>query len=178
MNCRAFRRAVLTARAADRTGAQLELIALHEQRCAACARLRAQVDALEGALQAIPPAAPPEGFTGAVMCRLPQAEQSPRGSWVDRVFGPLRPPAPLVTLQQAVAAAALLLMLGSVGMLLGHTRLQQPSAPAAVVAVAERPGGSVIEVDQEFINELIIRHQGAAAMQPLSDGDGMRLVAY
>lgn len=178
MSCRAFRRIVLSTRAADRTGAQAELITAHERHCPACARLRAQVDALEGALNAIGHPSPPEGFTGAVMARLQHAEQSPRASWVDRVFGPLRPPAPLLTVQQAIAAAALVLMLGSVGMLLGHNRLQAPDAPPATMAVADRPGGSVIEVDQEFINELILRHQGAAAMQPLSDGDGMRLVAY
>lgn len=176
MNCRAFRRVVFTTRAAERTAAQFELLTAHERRCAACARLRGQVDALEGALHGMDPVAPPQGFTGAVMARVQQAEQTPRGSWVDRVFGTLRPPAPLVTVQQAIAAAALMLMLGSVGMLLGHNRTQEANPPVATVAVTER--GAVIEVDEEFINELIIRHHGAAAMQPLSDGDGMRLVAY
>ncbi len=178
MDCRIHKQLVLTTRIAERTESQLEWLAAHELRCESCARFRAEADATADLLRMLAAQPAPEGFSASVMARV-QAERHPaHAPWYETLFGVLRAPAPLVSMRQAMAAAALVLMLASAGMWLGHDRLNLPGMPAPTVTVASRAGGQVIQVDKEFVDELIARHQGAAAMQPLSDGDGMRLVSY
>jgi len=44
------------------------------------------------------------------------------------------------------------------------------------VTVAE--GGSAIQGDAEFVQELVRRHQTSDTIQPVPEDEGMRLVSY
>ena len=178
MDCRKYRKIILTTREADRTDSQLEYLGSHELHCEECARFGAEAKAMEGMLRAVPSEPAPQDFTRGVMARVEALDESAPASWYERVFGSLRAPAPMFSARQAIAVAALVLMMVSVGMLLGHGRLGVPPDAPPTISVASAPGGSVIEMDSEFVNELVARHQGAASLQPLPDDEGMRLVSY
>ena len=178
MDCRQCRKLIMTTRGLDRTQADLERIAAHQLRCEACTSFLAKAAALESLLQTGPaPVAPPD-FTRRVMERARASREPARAAWHEALFGALRVPSPPVTLRQAVAAVALVLMVVSVGLWVGQGIGVRPGAQTPTISVAESGNGQVIQMDKAFVEEVIARHQSAAAMQPLSDDDGMRLVSY
>jgi len=178
MGCRKFREFVMTTRGADRTQADVERLAGHALHCQACASFATKAEALEQLLQTSPaPAAPPD-FTSRVMNQVRTSAEPARVGWYEALFGSLRAPAPAIGLRQAVASVALVLMVASLGLWVGHHRGALPGGPASTISVAGAADGQVIQVDRAFVEEVIARHQSAAAMQPLSDDDSMRLVSY
>jgi len=178
MDCRQFRQLVMTTRLADRTQADLERLAAHELHCESCKAFGVKAEGLDALLAGVPAAPAPSDFTRQVMGRISQAQEARHEGWYERVFGSLRPPAPAFGFGQAVAVAALALMVVSLGLWVGGGRSAVLDNGAPTVAVAGSTAGQVIQMDKAFVEEVVARHQGAAAMQPLSDDESMRLVSY
>lgn len=176
MDCRSFETLIVGTRGRDRTDSQRAAMADHAAHCARCADLAACMRRIEGALDALPRDPAPDALSDGIMARVRQSAPQP-AHWHQRWLGALRPPAPALSLSHAMAAAALVVMLASVGALAWHHRSAAPASPATV-AIATRAGGPVIEVDRQFVDSLVARHQAAAALQPLSDDESMRLVSY
>jgi anti-sigma factor RsiW len=176
MNCREFEALVVGARDRDRSPADMEALARHARHCPGCAALQAQMERVEAALDGLAPAPAPAGFSAAVLERVRATGSHRPAPWHERLLGALRPPTPLVAFPQAAAVAALVLMIVSAGVVALHQH--GTVAGPSTVAVAEAPGGPVIEMDSQFADALVAAHQSAAAGQPLSDDESMRLVSY
>jgi hypothetical protein len=174
MDCRKFEALVVGARDRDRTPVESAGLAEHALQCAPCAALQERMARLEAALDGLSEVAAPPDFTAAVMARARSRRRT--SPWYEGVLGALRPPAPVLALSRAAAVAALALMVASAGLLAWHHR-GVPGAPPTVT-LASSQGGPVIEMDSQFAEALVARHQSEAAMQPLSDDESMRLVSY
>lgn len=178
MKCHQFEKLIMTTRDADRSEADEERLTGHALNCARCAKLREQTGALEELLRASATDTAPDGFTQGVMARVEALREPAPPPWYDRMFGSLKAPAPLVSVSHGLAAAALILMIVSVGALVVQQRVPGSIVPSQGTAVVCTPDGYVIEGDNEFIEDLVERHRMADSMGPLSDDEGMRLVTW
>ena len=176
MKCTDCRKLIATTRMGERSAADAEGIATHTLGCPECAEFTRKMDSLAGLLADTTQAKAPVDFTAAVMKRIELERVPAHSPWYERVFGTLRAPSPMISLQQAVSVTTLVLMIASAGMLVMYERAN-PGAPAhEVVTVAE--GGSAIEGDAAFVQELVRRHQTSDTIQPVPEDEGMRLVSY
>lgn len=177
MDCREFEALVVGARERDRTPSEEASIADHARQCERCAALATSVQRMERALDGLPSHDAPSHLTASIMERV-RAARPHEAHWHERWLGALRPPAPAISLSHGLAAIALAIMVLSAGALALHHRGADPLGGPPTVSIAAGAGGPVIEVDSQFVDSLVARHQAAAARQPLSDDESMRLVAY
>jgi anti-sigma factor RsiW len=171
MDCRKYRRLVMTTRSDDRTPDEARLVATHAAECADCASLGAEVAGLEQVLRATPTVGAPDGFTARVMARVEQMEEPSRPGLLARLLSALKVPAPSFSFAQVAAAGVLIIVLGVAGGYLAHHSAPAGIANPAGVEVAQQG------LDSEAMDELLVRHEGASSAQPLSDDQGMRLVS-
>lgn len=176
MRCTEFRQLTMTTRASERTEADCERLAAHALHCETCAEYAEQALRLEGLLGGIEPVTTSEDFTARVMAGVAELDAPPTASWYERVFGALRAPAPVLPVRQALATAALALLLVSGGLLVTQQRQTQDPAKPGTVIIAD--GNRQVEADEKFVQELICRHENARPLQPLSEDEGLRLVGY
>ena len=170
MRCRHFRQLILTTRDGELSGAQLERVSAHRERCEACARCEAETRAAEQLLRSLGETArAPEDFTGRVMARVRVCPQPAHGMWFERVFGAFKAPAPAFSLRKGLAVAAVALMVASAGVFVNHGADQVPSKPGQRTELAT-------SVDRE-VDEMVYRHEVASSTQLLPDDEGMRLVS-
>jgi len=176
MDCRQCRDVIRTTQSHERDDALCEALSAHCRRCPQCARFAIRTGGLQALLgEPEQQAAPPE-FTRGVMAAVSGLDKPARTSWLDRLIGPLRAPAPLVSLRQVTAVAALVLMVATGSLLLQRTlgtRFPTDSPATTIAATTD-----VADMDKAFLDELVRRHQAAGVVQPLAEDEGMRLVSY
>ncbi len=176
MKCTECRRLAATTRKHERTAAEAEKLAAHTLKCVDCAEYVREMEAIQGLLRSVGQEAAPDDFASMVMKRVERESVPAHSGWFERLFGTLRAPSPVIPLRQAVSVAALVLMLASAGMLVMYERENSGTPAHGTVTVAE--GGSAIQGDAEFVQELVRRHQTSDTIQPVPEDEGMRLVSY
>lgn len=181
MDCRTFRKTLLTIRPADRDPSVCALLDRHEADCVDCAAFRRREEAVAAVLAKSPVSAAPTGFADKVMSRVDAGQAPSVSSWTDWLLGPLRAPSPGLSYAHAAGIAIVVVMLATAGLFVAHgvgPAADLPTAP--VIAATSAPGGPAAApvIDKESMDELIRRHQGSSVSQPLSDDEGMRLVSF
>lgn len=127
----------------------------HLSECAACDRIRRDLDSLRQTLQALPTRQPSANFDAALAQRLALTQRPPpHPTWRDRL--PFRRPLPL--LRPAFALGVALAAVGGVLFLPTH-----PPVPDTTAAVAAH------SADHAFVADCVAQHRRDAAGDPLAD---------
>lgn len=172
MECKSFRKQLMVSRRAEWTAAVEAEVDAHIHECEECRGFAASAERMGELLSGLSRDRAPKGLTQSVMQRVRAHESQVRAPWYERLFGLLRAPAPAFSLRQGVAAAAVALMMVSVGVYVGQQD-DTTTLPTNVPSVATTSGRTEAEME-----ELVYRNLAASSAQPLADDEGMRLVTY
>ncbi len=136
----------------------------HLSECAACDRIRRDLDSLHRTLQALPTRQPSANFDAALAQRLALMRRPPpRPTWRDRL--PFRRPASLQ--RPAFAFGVALAAVGGVLLLPAH-----PPIPDTSVAVAAH------SADHAFVADCVAQHRRDTAGDPLADPAAQNLADH
>lgn len=172
VNCKTFRKLVMTTRPSERSGALAERLAGHRERCAECAHYEAQSESLEKLLDGLKVGSAPADFTRSVMAQVQSDPVRVHGSLWNRIFGALRAPAPSFSLRPAIAIVGVAVMVGAFGVFVR----EEPPAPSAQPAPSSTT--QVAQDGSQAMDDLVYRHQIAeTSLQPMPEDEGMRLVS-
>ncbi|MCE5218392.1 hypothetical protein LLH03_15320 [bacterium] len=172
MNCKTFRKLVMTTRPSERSGALAERLAAHGERCAECAHYEAQSESLAKLLDGLRAGSAPADFTRSVMALVQKDPVRAHGSLWNRVFGALRAPAPTFSLRPAIAIVGVAVMVGAFGVFV------REEPPASTTQPAPSATTQVAQDGSQAMDDLVYRHRIAeTSLQPLPEDEGMRLVS-
>ena len=138
----------------------------HLSDCAACARLRLDLDSLRRTLQALPTRQPSASFDAALAQRLALTRRpAPQRTWRDRFAWPLQRPVPL--LRPAFALGVGLAAVGGILFLPAHSPPPVPTAARAVHSA-----------DPAFVADCVAQHRRDAVAEPLADLAAQNLAGH
>lgn len=180
MRCSRFRKLIVIISDGEQSSHLQQQLDGHQRQCPACREYARRMARVRRLLLDLPAESAPETFAKQLRQRLAQVSRNQRGPWYRRLWGDLKPPAPLVQPVVAFVGVAAVVLLVSMGTLFLHSSSIPNVAPVRVGPSA--PGTQITEIESisepSIWEEVRLRHRRYVLNQPLADDPGLQLISY
>jgi len=174
MRCSRFRKLTVVVSRSEGSSRLQQQLDDHQERCPACREFARRMQVVELLLHDLPAEEVPATFADQLRQRLGQVSRRQRGPWYQRLWGELKPPAPIIQPAMGLAAAAIVVLVSVGGVFLHFSQPASSTIPAITATIAELPSDSGAPIWDEVVH----RHRQYVLNRPLADDPGMQLISY
>ncbi len=180
MRCSRFRKLIVIVSSSERSSRLQQQLEDHQSRCPACREFGRRMATVRRLLVNLPAESVPETFTEQLRQRIDEVGHGQRTPWYRRLWGDLKPPAPVVQPVVGLATvAAIVLLVGVGGLFLRSSSVPNVASGTVSPSLPEAQIAEVSSIPETGIwDEVTLRHRRYVRNRPLADDPGLQLVSY